>query len=444
MINKEQMSQKLATLSIEALAAKYNFGIHAEGLVKATDFILSFWLMFTSGKNTLKDWAIEWSKIAGHVFSKGLIHSRLQIRQRDFVEAVLKSAMGKAIYEGGIEGLSSSLLSSFNRVFIEDSMCLNLPSNLSKAFPGAFSKTGEAATARIQARLELKTGNITRLEVASFRDSDAKFSPDILHGLQAGDLVVRDLGYWKLSVFQLIAWMNAFFLTRYRYKTVLLDPISMEKIDLNAQLKAALKKGKTMVEMEVLVGKKDKLPARLVCIKAPQKVVQQRRRKAAKNRDKRLNYSKEYMELLGWTIFITNVDKEIWTPTQMLQVYGFRWRIEIIFKSWKSHLKFQELFKKKQSLTTHRAVISIFLILLWICLFFMPKFCLFLTKVFEKTQRFVSILKFADFFKTHFVQIVEQTEQQLDFFFDLAAKHTVYDKRKNVPNFCLSLYVLNF
>ena len=378
------------------------------------------------------------------MFSKGAIHGKLQIRQSEFIQDVLKKAMQKAVYERGIQGLNSELLLFFNRVLLEDSMCVKLPNNLASVFPGAYSKTGEAATARIQARLDLKTGNMTRLDIQSFRDNDAKFSPDILHRLQAGDLVIRDLGYWALKTFRLINWMNAFFLTRYRFGTILIDPISVQKIDLIQQLKQAEKKGIMVLEMEVLVGKQEKLPARFIAIKAPQQTVQQRRRKAAKNRNKRLNYSTEYMELLGWTIFITNVPADIWTPKQMLQVYGFRWRIEIIFKSWKSHFHFEQLFKKKQSLTPPRAMITLCLLLLWICLFFMPTFCLFLSKVFEKTKRFVSILKFAEFFKDHFLLIIEQSEQYFDFLLELAAKHTVYDKRKDIPNFCLFLYMLKF
>lgn len=444
MISKEQISKKLSSLSIEDLSAAYGFNIHSDSSVSATDFLVSFWLMFSTGKNNLKAWAIELSKVVDRVFSKGIIHSKLQIRQSDFVQKVLKTAVRKVVYENGIYGLSSELLSPFNRVLLEDSMCVKLPSNLASIFPGSYSKTGEAATARIQARLDLKTGNVTRLDIQSFRDNDAKFASDILHTLQAGDLVIRDLGYWALKTFRLIAWMDAFFLTRYRFGTTLIDPIALQEINLNQQLKQAEKKGKTVVEMEVLVGKKDKLPARLVAVKAPQKVIQQRQRKAAKNRNQRLNYSTEYMDLLGWTIFITNVPADIWTPKQALQVYAFRWRIEIVFKAWKSHFHFEHLFKKKQSLTPPRAMITLCLLLLWICLFFMPAFCLFLSKVFEKTKRFVSILKFADFFKNHFLQIAEANQERFDFLLDLAAKHTVYDKRKDVPNFCLFLYMLKF
>jgi len=66
-------------------------------------------------------------------------------------------------------------------------------------------------------------------------------------------------------------------------------------------------------------------------------VANQRRRKAKTNRDKRLNPSKDRLQLLGWDIYVTSVQNSIWSLTDVQQVYRLRWRIEIIFKSWKTH-----------------------------------------------------------------------------------------------------------
>jgi hypothetical protein len=46
----------------------------------------------------------------------------------------------------------------------------------------------------------------------------------------------------------------------------------------------------------------------------------------------------------GWEIFVTNVSRMIWTPPRdVSNAYGLRWRIEIIFKAWKSHFKLTHL-----------------------------------------------------------------------------------------------------
>ena len=43
------------------------------------------------------------------------------------------------------------------------------------------------------------------------------------------------------------------------------------------------------------------------------------------------------LQLMGWDIFITNVPPELWSTRTVCQVYGVRWRIEIVFKSAKSY-----------------------------------------------------------------------------------------------------------
>lgn len=438
MIYKHQISTKLAALPIATLAASTNFRVHADAQLNARLLVLGFFMMVKNGENTLEKWALQVSKLSKRLFSKSAIHAILQFRQVAFAKSLLGCAISSAYFKDENKRLPIGLFDFFNQVFVEDSMCVKMPANLFTAFPGSHSKTGQAATARIQCRTELKTGSISRLEVQSFRDNDQKFAVDILHTLRPGDLVIRDLGYWALKALKLIDWMEAFFLTRYRFGTHLYDAHTAQQIDLCEQLRQAKKKRVTVLELSIQVGKKAKVPARLVAIKVPQQVEQQRRRKALKNRDQRLNHSKEYFELLGWTIFITNVPQSVWTAPQMLKVYGFRWRIEIIFKAWKSQFKFEHLFKNKQTLNEPRAKITLYFLLVWITLFFVPLYSFFLFEVFRRHQKFVSILKFANFFKEHFVELLNNPD--LDFYIELVAKFCCYDQRKKIPNFCELIY----
>ena len=91
------------------------------------------------------------------------------------------------------------------------------------------------------------------------------------------------------------------------------------------------------MDTHVIVGAKDKVPVRLVALPVSAGIAEERRRKAKHNRDRRLNPSKEYLALLGWDIFILNVSEEILDTKQIATLYRLRWRIEIIFKTWKSH-----------------------------------------------------------------------------------------------------------
>jgi Transposase DDE domain len=46
---------------------------------------------------------------------------------------------------------------------------------------------------------------------------------------------------------------------------------------------------------------------------------------------------------LDWTILLTNVTAQQLSAQQLLEAYGCRWQIEVLFKSWKSHFQLGKL-----------------------------------------------------------------------------------------------------
>jgi len=446
MINKNQISEKLSTYAISQMAKEEKFAIRSDGKIKAVDFIQSFFLMIQNGSNTLKAWAETLSFLMDSetTLSDSAIHQRLQFKQVDFFKSLLSKILNHQIIEQAPKRLTTRLLEPFNRVFLEDSTCLNLPINLADIFKGAHSKSeaGKAATARIQFRTDIKQGTASHIVLQSYRDNDQKFSGDILEQLQANDLVIRDMGYWSLKVFRKIYKSGAYLLTRYLPNTHLFQADGkQEQINLIELTRKADKQGKTVIDQQVLVGKEEQLSSRLVMIKVPEKVAAERRRKAKKNRNKRVNYTKEYMELLGWSIYITNVDESIWQAEDVFKVYGYRWRIENIFKCWKTHFNFQNLFAGKQSLTLPRVIITIYLLLIWIMLFFNRLYIYFERAIFEKKKEFISLMKFASFINRWFIQLSNTTD--LDQFIDKVYYYCKYDKRKKGENFSQSIYYKN-
>lgn len=330
---------------------------------------------------------------------------------------------------------------TFHRVFVEDSTCVKLPPGLAAFFPGSYSHSGDNAVARIQLRLELLSGEYTHVELQSYRDNDQKYAGNIIHQLYPGDLVLRDMGYTVLKVFRDIMGLGAFFLSRLRYGVNLYNPATGVQIDLCKTLQDARKKGISELDMKVLAGKEEQLPVRLVAIEAPPQVAQSRRRKAAQDRNKQANHSNEYMELLGWTIFITNVGTETWKPRQLMEAYGCRWHIEIVFKCWKSKFDFANLFDKKQSMAPARVGITFYLLLIWLTLFFVRWYNFFLIAIYETKGKILSLLKFADFVKDHFDELMS-TNNHLEFL-NFVARYFCHDKRTHPPGIMNKLYVLN-
>jgi hypothetical protein len=439
MIYKNQISKKLANLPIESLSKTTGFIKHSTRSVKAEAFILSFFMMLSKGSNSLTDWAKELSILTNQILTKGAIHSKLQVPKAVFFEELLNRAISKSMETGCSEVIKNKLLTYFPRVFVEDSMCCSLPRNLFESFRGSHSTTNKkVATARIQFRTELKSNTVSNLAIQCYRDNDQKFSGDILSQLVKGDLVLRDMGYFVLRNFRAIMEKQCFFLSRLPFQTHLYH-LDGEKIELYQLLKKAAKKGQTVFQQNGLVGKKEQLPVRLVAIRVPQNIYQTRRRKALKRMNNHRNYSDGYLDSLEWTIFITNVSEQVWTPQQMLKVYSFRWRIEIVFKCWKSHFNFERMFTQKKTMTLPRATITIYLLLLWVTLVFMQFYNFFFEKIAELKNEFVSILKFAKFFKEHFYLIISNPDDP--FILDLVTKFCCYKKEKGKVNFCQEFYM---
>ena len=112
-----------------------------------------------------------------------------------------------------------------------------------------------------------------------------------------------------------------------------------------------------------------KVLVRLVAQKLTQAQADSRVRKAKNHRDKRLNHSKDYYQLLQYNLFITTEEEKTFSIDQIAQLYQLRWRIETIFKCWKSHFHLQKIIPQNCSLTKERVESTMYMMLIFILLF---------------------------------------------------------------------------
>jgi len=398
-------------------------------------------MLMQSSNFTLLNWAQEIASLNLTTISSQGLNKKLTFRHIPFVEALLKRVLKISIGNELKEKMQATLFKSFNRVFVEDSSCIKLPRSLAAFFKGAHSRThGETATAKVQLRIELNAQSYEQVRLMGFRNNDQSYAEDIVDSLQPGDLAIRDRGYFVLKAFRAIMKKGAYFLTLLNYQVNLYKTDAkgeVQQIDLLKILKRSAKSGQSVVDIEVLAGAKEKLPVRLVAIKVPDQVAQSRRRKAKEDRSAQANHSKRYLELLGWNIFITNVKAEVWNFKDILKAYRLRWHIEIVFKCWKSKLDFDKLFNNKEALSPPRVIMTIYLGLIWIILFFVRWYAYLFYKVYDKTGKYLSILKFAGQVKRKFEKILMLPS--LDALVDHLAYYCTYDKRQR-PNFFDFLY----
>jgi hypothetical protein len=152
-------------------------------------------------------------------------------------------------------------------------------------------------------------------------------------------LLLFDLGYFKLAAFATIVAAQGYFLSRlYHHPTRLGEVMGgrTQALDLARSLAHETRAG---LEKTVVLGARERIAARLIAVRMPEAIVNERRRQAHVGAKKRGSTpSQAPLTLLAWHLFITNVPATVWPPQTVGIAYSLRWQVELVFNSWKSHL----------------------------------------------------------------------------------------------------------
>lgn len=388
---KNEIGKKLENLGLLHASKASGFVKRKGRKISPSTLITSLFICLIKTKNVaFSTWALELSILIKDTVSKQAISKRMGQGLLPLLKILVQNAF-KALMEDK-KVITNSLFKDFHNVYLQDSTSLKLPDCLKNIFPGNKSRGKKKSVAKIQAVYNLKSCIFKRFSLTPFTDNDQKESPNILNDIKKGDLVIRDLGYFVLDVFTKISEKDAFYLSRLIFKVNVYDA-NKKVISL-----LSLVRSKSFVDKEVFLGNKKFLPVRLIAIKVPDNVAEKRRRQAKNNRDKRLNHSKEYMELLGWTIYITNVGKETWSIQQVHASYEMRWFIEIIFKSWKSYFAISKNLCVNK-ISAQKAQIIIYSFLLFVLMF---QIKLYSIAIFKWNINNLSLMKLSKFLAVKF------------------------------------------
>jgi len=225
------------------------------------------------------------------------------------------------------------LLQRFQGVYIHDSTVIALPNDLLTEWRGC-GGSGDAgqAAVKLQVRLELTTGDLAGPYLSDGRSQDRGSA---LHAapLPVGSLLLRDLGYWDLADLQARHQAGGCWLSRVMPGTIL-----YETADQRWEVSKFLRRQReTRIEMPIYLGAAARIPARLLAVRVPAAVANQRRRAIRKAaRRKGQTASQSALVLADWYVLVTNVPPDQLTLTEALVLARARWQIELLFKLWKS------------------------------------------------------------------------------------------------------------
>lgn len=432
-----KIEEKLAQLGcdIDHTAKLLGFTKRAYRKITAKTLLISFFMTVITKEGSYLSWAIQLSGLIGKTVSKQAIWKRIDSSLSRVLQSVLHSGITRLLCDWSpLDCLKTALFESFPNVWLQDSTCLKLADSLSQWFPGNYSKGKIKAIAKIQAVLELKSHRFGKIELTSFSANDQSASGDVFTYARKGDLVIRDLGYSVLGVFEQCIEKGIYFLSKLSAGVYIYHHEQGQQLNLYK-----LVKGKQCVDIQVLAGKKQQVPVRLVAIKLPDKVAAERRRKAKRNRDKRMNPSKESLAMMGWVMFISNVPPKVWSASELAGAYRFRWRIENIFKCWKSAFNMQQFLCGHQSKTRVESII--YALLIFAVLFHLMLYDYWLLAIYKAKGFCISLMKFTKFLTEKLVYFVHNQNEQL--WLEQIAYFCKYDKRNDRSNYLSMLYVLS-
>lgn len=302
----------------------------------------------------------SYSQLRHTAASLGVHVSNQAIEQRfgeasvRLLRALLDEVVGHVISS---DAQVPKLLARFHGVYLQDGTVISLPAKLAPSWPRS-TQTGQEAALRVQGRLDLRSGSLAGLWLQAGREAE-RSGPALTTPLPVGSLFHGDMNYFTLSEMRERGKQGQYWVSQAKATLTLIDERG-QCWDLLSFLRAH--EGE-QVDVDVVVGKRDRLPVRLIAVRvSPEEA--QRRRQRGKSRithppkgcqapvpGKRK--SKEYrqgkrkgkkvsaarLRLADWTIVLSNVPRTLLTVQEALVLLRCRWQIELLWKLWKQHGK---------------------------------------------------------------------------------------------------------
>jgi hypothetical protein len=184
------------------------------------------------------------------------------------------------------------------------------------------------------------------------------------------------------------------------------------------------------IDMDVCMNNAERTPVRLVAAPVAEEAANLRRMKLKRDTNGHAP-SAQLLALASWAIFITTIPRQQATFTQLLDIYGLRWRIEIIFKAWKSNLKLDRIHKVSEC--QFRALMTARMTMIVLCTNLV--FHAVWKRVAEHYGRHLSLLKATKYLAdsiSRMTQAIEAlcTTRGKHPVLDRLARYCTYDKRK--------------
>jgi hypothetical protein len=332
----EKLTEFFSPDQIEARARRTKFVQRASKITGKLFLALVTLGRWSTAKTTVPQLAAKAAQLEVPVdITPEALQPRMTARAVAFLQDLLQTAFarlhtGDTICEEGI-------FAPFPRVHIADSTGFGLPESLAKEFPGA-GGSGSKAGAKIQLVWEYKSHTFAHFALIPWNVPDSTYVDTGVAFARAGALFLFDLGYFKLTAFATIVAAQAYFLSRLNHQATVREVVGgrHQTLELATSLAAD---PRAVIEKAIVLGASERIPPRLIAVRMPEAIVNERRRRAhAAAKKAGYTPSHAHLTLMAWNLFITNVPATVWPPKTVAVAYSLRWQVELVFRAWKSGL----------------------------------------------------------------------------------------------------------
>jgi hypothetical protein len=378
-------------------------------------FLLGLLRSVTKGDTSLNHIAMHLGGFHARTMTRQAVHQRMSPASSSFLLQVIDHLLAKHC-AGPFEQLREG---PFKRVLIEDSTVISMAKSNAENFPN--NGNGRTATAGCKCLLlaDLISGKPIVSQLHAARQADQSLSHEAVEHCRAGDLLVRDMGFFNLESLRRISDRDAFWISRL--------PVSVSLVaDDGTELRELLKRAVTdRLDLPAFVGR-DRVPCRLIAIRlSPEDTAKHRRDRKRESAKRGATPSKESALRDGWRLLVTNVGGEQLDANRINEIYGLRWTIEIQFRAFKQSCQISRGLKHRSGFHHIEAMVLAAMIYQLLTLRLHAR----LARR-TKGNRWISIEKISDCFSIYLMRL---TADPATWPFDPDLRHLQYERRKR-PN----------
>jgi len=274
--------------------------------------------------------------------SKQAVDKRFNDKALLFIEKLFETLLNRQQLNTRI---SSHLSAHFTSLKVMDSTEFKLPDYFAESFPG-YSACNALACAAIQLEYDVLSGKVYYFSLGNARQSDKTVADNRMDSIAAGDLILRDLGYYSTDSYLKIEQRKAFYVSRLKFQVGIYQQQYGQYVKLSWSeiLQQAQRSKSGCFDQWVYIGRDQKHPVRMLAWALPEDAG---RNRLIRKQNKKGKLCKEDLIWSKLNVFVTNIKNDVLNVDQVYDLYKIRWQIELMFKIWKSIVNISVVHKMK-------------------------------------------------------------------------------------------------